>query len=72
MGISVGKLRFLAFKQLTSPTTHYFRFKILKKTGEARMISAPMPNLKAAQRWILKNILEKLEVHDAAHGFRKQ
>lgn len=71
MGISVGKLRFLAFKQPTSPTTHYFRFEILKKTGEARMISAPMPNLKAAQRWILNNILEKLEVHDAAHRFRQ-
>jgi hypothetical protein len=50
MGISVGKLRFLAFKHPT--TTHYFRFQILKKTGEERTISAPMPNLKAAQRWI--------------------
>jgi hypothetical protein len=28
-----------------------------------------MPYLKAAQRWILKQILEKLEIHDAAHGF---
>ena len=69
MGISAGKLRFLAFQHYTSPTTHYFRFQVLKKTGEERMIYAPMSNLKAAQRWILKNILEKLEVHDAAHGF---
>lgn len=68
MGISVEKLRFLACNY---PTKHYFCFPILKKTGEARMISAPMPDLKAAQRWILRNILEKLEVHDAAHGFRR-
>lgn len=71
MGISVGKLRFLAFKHPTSPIKHYLRFQIRKKTGEERMISAPMPNLKAAQTWILNNILEKLEVHDAAHGFRQ-
>ncbi|MCU0536557.1 MAG: reverse transcriptase family protein [Hydrococcus sp. Prado102] len=70
MGISVEKLCFLAFKPLTSPTVHYFRFKIFKRTGQDRIISAPMPNLKTAQKWILKNILEKIEVHDAAHGFR--
>ena len=29
-----------------------------------------MPRLKQAQHWILSQILEKLELHDAAHGFR--
>lgn len=28
-----------------------------------------MPRLKNSQNWILVNILEKLELHDAAHGF---
>lgn len=28
-----------------------------------------MPNLKQAQHWILTNILNKLEIHEAAHGF---
>jgi retron-type reverse transcriptase len=28
-----------------------------------------MPNLKQAQHWILTNILDKLQVHQAAHGF---
>ena len=68
MGISVEKLRFLASNY---PIKHYFYFPILKKTGKSRTISAPMPDLKTAQRWILRNILEKLEVHDAAHGFRQ-
>ncbi len=71
MGISVGQLRFLAFSRQTSTITHYIRFKIPKKTGGERLISAPMPRLKNAQHWILVNILEKLELHDAAHGFRR-
>jgi RNA-directed DNA polymerase len=69
MGIGVAKLHFLTYNHPTSSSSHYFRFQILKKTGEARTISAPMPELKAAQRWILKHVLEKLEIHDAAHGF---
>jgi hypothetical protein len=71
MGISVGQLRFLAFSRKTSTISHYIRFKIPKKTGGERPISAPMPRLKNAQHWILVNILEKLELHDAAHGFRR-
>jgi retron-type reverse transcriptase len=71
MGISVGKLRSLAFNYPTSSTTNYCRFQVLKKTGEIRNISAPMPDLKAAQKWILVYILQKLSVHDAAHGFRR-
>ena len=69
--ISVGQLRFLAFSRRTSTISHYIRFKIPKKTGGERLISAPMPRLKAVQHWILSNILEQLEVHAAAHGFRK-
>lgn len=69
MKISIGDLRFLAFSRKTSTKTHYVRFKIPKKTGGERTISAPMPRLKAAQHWILHNILEKISLHDAAHGF---
>lgn len=71
MGISIGQLRFLAFSRKTSTICHYIRFKIPKKIGGDRTISAPMPKLKEAQRWILVNILNKLELHDAAHGFRR-
>lgn len=66
MGISVKKLRFLAFSRKTS---HYIRFQLPKKTGGKRDISAPKPQLKQAQEWILHSILEKLELHNAAHGF---
>lgn len=67
----VGEIRFLAFNRRTSTTTHYRRFGIRKKSGDIRIISAPMPRLKHAQQWILLNILEKVELHRAAHGFRR-
>lgn len=70
MGITIGQLRFLAFYRKTSTVSHYIRFRIPKKTGGDRIISAPMPRLKQAQYWILSNILEKIALHDAAHGFR--
>jgi retron-type reverse transcriptase len=69
MGLTLPQLRRLAFQRRVSRTTHYVRFRVPKKTGGERVISAPMPQLKAAQRWILENVLEKVPVHDAAHGF---
>ncbi len=67
MGISVKGLRFLAFSRKKS---HYIRFQIPKKTGGNRKISAPTHLLKKYQNWILENILEKIQLHEAAHGFR--
>ena len=69
MNLSVGKLRFLAFSRSVSATTHYINFKLPKKTGGFREISAPMPLLKAAQIWILENILNLVPVDENAHGF---
>jgi RNA-directed DNA polymerase len=72
MNISVNELRFLSFARKTSTVTHYQRFALPKKTGGERIISAPMPRLKAAQHWVLNNLLQPVELHDAAHGFRPQ
>lgn len=70
MGISVRELRFLTFRREVSRLTHYRRFRLPKKTGGQRLISAPMPRLKRAQYWVLDQILAKVALHDAAHGFR--
>jgi retron-type reverse transcriptase len=70
MGLSLGELRFLAFHRKVAKIHHYARFSMPKKSGGERIISAPMPRLKKAQRWILDNLLKKVPVHDAAHGFR--
>ncbi len=69
MNLSVNRLRFLAFDRKTSEVSHYIHFKMQKKSGGFRLISAPMPALKTAQHWILENILNQTEVHAAAHGF---
>jgi retron-type reverse transcriptase len=71
MGITVGELRFLSFARRVATVSHYRRFQIPKKTGGLRLISAPMTRLKRAQEWVLAAILEKVELHPAAHGFRK-
>lgn len=71
MDVTVGELRFLAFSRRVSKTTHYRRFDVPKKTGGVRRIAAPMPRLKRAQQWILENILERVPLHRAAHGFRR-
>jgi RNA-directed DNA polymerase len=71
IGIDVGTLRFLAYSRKASHKTHYVRFQIPKKTGGMRLISAPMPRLKRAQRFLLDAILAKLPIDEAAHGFAK-
>lgn len=69
IGIPMSELRFLAYDRAVSRVSHYQRFSIPKKTGGVRLISAPMPRLKRAQYWILDNLLAKVPVHTAAHGF---
>jgi retron-type reverse transcriptase len=42
-----------------------------KQTGSIRIIESPKPRLKALQRQILTQILEKIPPNPAAHGFLK-
>ena len=69
LGLTVSQLRWLAFHRDAATSLHYRRFTIPKRDGSERAIWAPLPTLKAAQRWILREIAEKLPVHGAAHGF---
>lgn len=70
MGLSVSQLRWLCYLREVDTGTHYKTFSIPKRTpGERRIIRAPMPLLKKTQRWILREILEKMPVHGAAQGF---
>jgi RNA-directed DNA polymerase len=47
----------------------YVEFEIPKSSGAPRKITAPRPALKRIQRKILAEILAKLPVHAACHGF---
>jgi len=48
---------------------HYREFRIPKKNGGKRTISAPYPTLLHCQQWINKNILSKIQIDNSAHGF---
>ncbi len=72
MEVSVADLRFLSYSRTVSTVNHYKKFNVPKKSGGTRLISAPMPRLKSAQYWILETLLNKITLHDAAHGFVKK
>ncbi len=69
MGLGINRIRWLAYHRDAASRIHYRRFFITKRDGSQRPIWAPLPQLKAAQRWIMSNIAEKLPVHGACHGF---
>lgn len=69
LGVSVAQLRGMTYHRDAATSLHYRRFSIPKRDGTERPIWAPLPRLKAAQGWVLHNIVERLPVHGAAHGF---
>ena len=69
LGLTIPQLRRLAYHREAARVVHYRRFLIPKRAGGQRAIWAPLPQLKAAQRWVLQNVVERLPVHGAVHGF---
>jgi hypothetical protein len=49
----------------------YVEFAVAKAKGGERLICAPRAELRALQRKILREVLDKLPLHDACHGFRR-
>ncbi|MBX9626105.1 MAG: reverse transcriptase family protein [Gemmataceae bacterium] len=69
LGLSIQQLRWLAFHTEAATRTHYVKFEVPKRSGGMRVLSAPHKTLKAAQRWILANVVSRFPVPVAAHGF---
>ncbi|HMG54382.1 MAG TPA: reverse transcriptase family protein [Kofleriaceae bacterium] len=69
LGLTMPRLRWLAYHREVDTGTHYHRWQVPKRDGSLRLISAPKPELKAAQRWIMREVTEHLPLHGAAHGF---
>lgn len=67
--LPIPRLRWLAFHSEASAVSHYVRFRIPKKSGGTRELAAPHRDTAACQAWILHEILEKLPLNEAAHGF---
>lgn len=69
LGVTIPRLRWLAFHAEAATRTHYVRFRVPKRSGGTRELAAPHRDLRRCQRWILDNILSKVPLHPAAHGF---
>lgn len=67
--LTIPRMRWLAYHREVDSGTHYHRWKVPKRSGGERLISAPKPELKRVQHWIAEHITEHLPVHGAAHGF---
>jgi len=53
------------------PLRHYRYYWLSKRlAGSARLVEAPKRRLKAIQRRVLQEILDRIPPHPAAHGFR--
>lgn len=69
LNITYSELRSMAYHRDVTTYDHYVRFEIPKKRGGMRQLATPNKKLKQAQRTILEQILNKITVHDCAHGF---
>jgi RNA-directed DNA polymerase len=52
-----------------TPSRNYATFRMAKRSGGSREISAPRPALKHVQIWIHRHITSQLIPHQACHGF---
>lgn len=69
LGLEISRLRWLAFHSEATAVSHYVRFQIPKKSGGTRELAAPHRDMAQCQEWIRINILDRVALHDAAHGF---
>src|SRR5690349_9588844 len=66
-GVSSRQLWYLAFFGHRAYTT----FHVAKKSGGTRLIQSPANPLRFVQRWILRNILNKLQTTSSSYGFER-
>lgn len=75
LGIPIEQLEWFADERRQHGRTvipdllHYTYAFRKKQLGPPRLIEAPKPRLKTIQRKILREILDHVPAHDAAHGF---
>jgi hypothetical protein len=50
---------------------HYVYRWMPKRAGGMRLLEAPKPRLKAIQRRILRDLLDRVPPHESVHGFRR-
>ncbi|MCA9490938.1 MAG: RNA-directed DNA polymerase [Myxococcales bacterium] len=71
LDVSLTELRFFSIHRVAERQPHHVVFRIPKRGGGFRTITAPKRRLRAVQRRLLARLVNLLPVSDAAHGFRK-
>ncbi|MGD8588661.1 MAG: reverse transcriptase family protein, partial [Chromatiales bacterium] len=77
LGLSVAELAWFADREgrqsgVGEAKLHHYRYRWLKKpSGAQRLLEIPKVRLKTIQRQILHELLDRVPVHAAAHGFRR-
>ena len=57
-------------RQVRTEQLRNYRYRwVAKRSGRVRLLEAPKPRLKRAQRTLLDEVLSRIPAHDAAHGF---
>jgi hypothetical protein len=75
LGLPLGELAWLADargweRTAAEPRLRHYTYGWLARPGAPpRVLERPKARLKAVQRWILREILDAIPAHDAAHGF---
>lgn len=55
----------------STPLHHYTYRAFDKRDGSCRLVEIPKGRLREAQRKVLRDLLDRVPPHDAAHGFRR-
>jgi hypothetical protein len=76
LALEPGELLWLAdphrLERTASPTLRNYRYaSVPRRSGLPRVLEQPKPRLKALQRRVLHEILDRIPPHDAAHGFTR-
>ncbi|HEX7643368.1 MAG TPA: reverse transcriptase family protein [Burkholderiaceae bacterium] len=75
LGAEGSELEWFADRRRTNgvdaPMRHYHYRWVAKKSGGFRLIEIPKERLRVMQRQILHQLLARVPLHEAAHGFRR-
>jgi retron-type reverse transcriptase len=69
LGIPLARLRWFTHDRAADTTWHYVRYTVPKRRGGQRVILAPKRELKSLQRRTLADLVGKIPVAPATHGF---
>ena len=72
LDVDLGELSWFAdvrgLERTAGEALRHYRWHVLQRPTGVRLLAAPKPRLREAQRRLLRHVLDRLPVHEAAHG----